>query len=89
MSDEANTQDQLYYLQCLSRGYVGNSPVFWRANGGYTTRVVEFRKFTLEEWQQIVRGSVGTHQWVAWPIHVINELAYLTIDSQDLPSVEQ
>lgn len=75
--------EELFYLQCRSMGHIGNAPLFWSSGGGYTTRVAEFRKFTKQECDSIIRGSRGSHDWVAWPVEEIDGLAYLTVDWQD------
>jgi hypothetical protein len=75
----------LYLLQNLHAGYVGNSPMFWRKGScGYTAWIDDAKRFTAEECDEIERGSQGSHKWQRWPADLIERLARRTVDMQDL-----
>lgn len=75
---------ELYYLQD-SRSYVGNCPMWWKKDGnGYTTRLDDAERFTLED-------AMGQHRArptdVPWPCHQIDALRRPTVDIQHMGSV--
>ncbi len=77
---------QLYYLQCVSKGYLGNSPMLWRKGGaGYTQWLDEAEQMTADEINLIVRGSRGSHKWKRWKVEVFDKIALRTVDMQDVP----
>jgi len=62
MSDE-----KVYLLQNESAGYVGNSPVFWRAGSyGYTHLVDDAERFTEVEASAIIHRTSGSHRLRRW-----------------------
>lgn len=73
-----------YFLQNLHAGYLGNSPVFWAAGGGYTQWIDDAAQFTAEECKEIIRGSRGSHKWKRWPVSYIERRAQRTVDMQRL-----
>ena len=74
----------VYLLQNLSAGYLGNSPVFWGANGGYTQWIDEAKRWTWKEAQLTIRGTRGSHKWRPWKLSEIERVAKRTVDMQDL-----
>lgn len=79
------SNDKKYLLQCVSNGFVGNSPVFWHeSNSGYTQWINEAKKFSKEEAEAIIRSTRGSHQWQMWDVDEIESVAKVTVDIQDL-----
>lgn len=62
-----------------TRSYVGNCPMWWKEGGGYTTRIDEAARFTIEQALAQCR-SRGTD--LAWLCSDIEPLARPTIDHQ-------
>lgn len=84
--------DKSYYLQNVTAGYVGNSPLFWAKKDGYTPWLEHARWFTKEDAEKIIHSTRGTHQWAMWSVEELNSIAKTTVDIQDmrkLPSQEQ
>jgi hypothetical protein len=76
---------ELYYLQNLSMGFLGNSPYFWAdGNCGYTTRLDNARMFTKQEARTIIETTRGSHRWKRWSTRFVDKRAYRTVDMQDL-----
>lgn len=81
MSEKA----KFYFLQNVSAGYVGNSPVFWEKSGsGYTQWIDEAKKFTADECKKIIHGTLGSHKWKRWPVSFIERRSQRTVDCQKL-----
>lgn len=78
-------KETLYYLQNLSAGFVGNSPIFWKLGGnGYTQWIDEAEQFTTEQADAIIRGTRGSHRWKKWRVSLIQRRAKRTVDMQDI-----
>lgn len=78
----------LYLLQNMHGGYLGNSPVFWSESGGYTQWIDEAKRWTKEEAESQIQSTRGTHLWKMWPIEWIQSAARRTVDIQDLRKIE-
>ena len=74
----------MYYIQNLNAGFLGNSPVFWSKNGGYSQWLDEAQTFTEAEANTVVRTTSGTHRWKLWPVDEIDSIAKRTVDIQDM-----
>lgn len=67
-----------YYLQD-SRSFLGNSLVFWRKGGGYSSHIDEAEIFTSEEaWNQNQSRSTD----IPWPKEYIDKRLSMCVDSQ-------
>jgi len=76
--------DTRYYLQNVTAGYVGNSPLFWASdNNGYTQWLDEAAKMTSEEALEIIRTTTS-HHLIAWPVDQVDARAQRTVDVQKL-----
>jgi hypothetical protein len=75
---------KFYLLQNIGAGYVGNSPVFWATDGGYTQWIDNAKRWTREDAQLQIRSTKGSHNWKAWRLSVIEKYAQRTVDIQDL-----
>ena len=74
-----------FLLINYTAGFIGNSPMFWEKGGsGYTPRVDEAERFTLQDAESLIKGVRSTHRMVAVPLEVIERLANCVIDIQDL-----
>lgn len=81
---------ELYLLQNVSAGYVGNSPMFWQKDGsGYTPWIDDAKVWTKEEAKRQIRSTRGTHQWQMWSVSEIESIARRTVDIQDLRQVSE
>ena len=70
-----------YYIQQKSRGYVGNSMLWWRHNNcGYVCDIREAKVWTEEEAKHHVEMAAG--DLVAWPKPYIDERIKHHIDMQ-------
>ena len=77
--------EEIYLLQCLNIGYVGNSPMFWREGGsGYTPWIDEAERWTRQEAESLIRSTSGTHDWEMWSLAEVEAIAKRTVDIQDL-----
>ena len=85
-TQEKAIQVELYLLQNVSAGYVGNSPMFWCEGGGYTQWVSDAKLWTNDEADQQIRSTKGSHSWKKWPLATINKHSRPTVDMQDLRS---
>lgn len=71
-----------YYIQDTSRGYVGNSMVWWRrGHHGYTCDIREAHVF---EWAELPKYLGDADDLVAYPVEHINPLAQHHVDMQDI-----
>ena len=74
---------EMFYLQNLQAGYMGNSPMFWAKGGnGYTQWLDNCELFTEVEVNRHVASD--TKKWRAWPAAKVDSLARRTVDIQDL-----
>lgn len=81
-SMEAVSED-LYYLQNVSAGYVGNNPLWWAESGkGYTSYIDNAQKFTQADAFKMLNEDAK--KWKAWPVDVVNQATYRTVESQQL-----
>lgn len=81
---------KLFYLQCVTRGYVGNSPVFWRkGGGGYTPNIDDAEQFTAERVREIKRSTHGSHVWRRWPVKATDAIAHRVVDMEDYEQVKR
>lgn len=78
---ERQPDDDLYFLQD-KRSFVGNCAVWWAQDGkGYTTQIALAHRYTKDQ----AFKQHGIRQTdVPWPCAVIEPLAKLTIDVQDM-----
>ena len=76
---------EFFLLQNCSLGYCGNSPLWWSIKGGYTDRIDDARMFSERHADGEVRASKSSHNFKKWPVSLIKSIAYLVVDSQDLP----
>lgn len=79
----SKTKTDFYLMQKVNAGYIGNSPMFWAKNGGYTQWLDEAKLFCLQEAEATIRSTSGTHQWVLWPTGDICKHKRVTLDIQD------
>jgi hypothetical protein len=80
---------QLYLLQNLHSGYMGNYPFFWRQGGsGYTTHVDEAEQFDAARVREIINGSRGTHKWKRWKLQDVMKAAVRVADMQTLRELD-
>ena len=72
---------ELYYIQ-ETRSFVGNSPMWWGANGsGYTTRLDEAGRYTLEDAKKLHKNRDTD---LPWPCSEIDGLARPVVDMQHM-----
>jgi hypothetical protein len=74
---------QLYYIQNRSKGFLGNSIIWWGKNSrGYTADLNEAGKYTEEEAKKICTGHLVEN--VAYPCEYIdsNEGVQRHVDMQ-------
>lgn len=77
------TYRRKYFVQD-TRGYVGNSVVWWRPNGrGYTVDIRDAGIYDDDE----VRGMRDTD--VAWPVEDVLRLVQHHVDVQDLRGLKK
>jgi hypothetical protein len=75
----------LYLLQNLSAGYVGNSPLFWaKGDSGYTQWLDDAKQFTFAECRDIIRSTSGSHKWKPWKLSTIEKHSRRSVDIQHL-----
>ncbi len=71
-----------YFIQRTGH-YWGNSVVWWRPKrAGYTCYLNDAGRYSEEDAQRIIRHSPEEKMW---PCHVIESLAKLTVDAEDMP----
>lgn len=64
MKQESTPSDNLYYIQNISRGYVGNSVMWWKHdNCGYVCDIRKARVWTREEAEQHCKMSSDLIMW--------------------------
>lgn len=68
---------KLFYIQ--NRGCCGNSMLWWRKGGGYTTHVNEAETFTEEDVRKCSNRSID----VIWPKDYIDGVTSHHVDIQD------
>lgn len=74
--------EQLYYIQNVERGFVGNSVQWWRWNGsGYTCDVRAAKKFTEAEALDLVKDR---HKYAMHRCEYIDSIVQHHVDMQDL-----
>lgn len=72
---------QKYYLHDTTRGYVGNSMVWWRkGHHGYTCNIDEAHEFDASELPQYLQAG----DLVAYPVEHIRGIAEPHVDMQKL-----
>lgn len=75
--------EQMYYIQNVSQGYVGNSLLWWKHdNCGYVCDVQEAKEFTKAEIDKMDTIKDGTNR--AWPVEYIDNRIQHHIDMQDV-----
>lgn len=67
------TDEDLYFLQNVTAGYVGDYVVFWNDKGGYTTDIDSAKKFTSKDADDIIRATRGSHSWTKWPVKLVED----------------
>lgn len=78
-------KQELYYLQNVGAGYIGNSPIFWAKDGhGYTQWLDDAEKMTAEEAKKIIASTRGSHKWKRWPVSKIDAISQRTVDIQKM-----
>lgn len=66
-----------------SKGYVGNSLIFWTTGkAGYTTDISNAHLFTYEEALSIQTGCHGDHQMI--PLSHVEKIATLQVNAEHL-----
>ena len=81
---EENPKESKVYIQNVGSGYLGNSPMWWSANGGYTQWIEEAEQFSIKDANNIIRSTSGTHNWKLWDVDKINSIIKKTVDIQDM-----
>lgn len=81
---EENSKESKVYIQNVGSGYLGNSPMWWSANGGYTQWIEEAEQFSVKDANDIIRSTSGTHNWKLWDVDKINSIIKKTVDIQDM-----
>lgn len=75
------TSDAMYYVQDKSRGYLGNSPVWWALNDqGYTAYILGAKRFTYDAALVTVNHA---DDLAMYPCDEIDKRLHLIFDSQD------
>ncbi len=81
-------QNKVYYLQNVTAGYIGNSPLFWEKTGsGYTPNLDIAKLFSKKEAEEIIQTTSSSHKFVMWHRDECLEASYRTVDSQLLKKV--
>tara|TARA_R110000803_G_scaffold206451_2_gene273705 strand:+ start:127 stop:396 length:270 start_codon:yes stop_codon:yes gene_type:complete len=75
-----------YVMRAQSEGYHGNDLVFWRAGGGYTSKLNQAERFTKELAAKMHQGRDSD---IPMLYDVLNEVAHKTVDMQLLPMCEE
>ncbi len=76
-----------YYIQ-NTKGYCGNSVIWWREGGhGYTSDLAKAWKVTKEKADEICAGRRPTED-IAWAADEIDRMAQRHMDMQELPAKE-
>lgn len=79
-------RQELFYVQD-TRSYVGNCPTWFRDRGcGYTTRLDEAARFTLDQAASMHRSRKTN---LPWPCEVVDERQRPTVDIQHLGDTSQ
>ncbi len=77
-----HTREELYYLHDKTRGYVGNSMVWWKFdNCGYVCDVRQARVWTKEEAQEYCERAGDLEMW---PKQYIDEHVQFHVDMQSV-----
>lgn len=75
-------KNQLYYVQNVSQGMVGNSILWWKeGNCGYVCDVRLAKKFTQAEIDKLSSIKEGVKR--AWPVEYIDMRIQHHVDFQD------
>lgn len=62
---------QMYYIQNMKAGFLGNAPIFWALNSnGYTSDLNKCHQYTEEEAKKICLGNPEKNR--AWPVEYID-----------------
>ena len=75
-----------YVIRAKSENYQGNDLVFWRAGGGYTSKLNQADRFTKAAALKVHQGRASDMPML---FDVLNERASKTVDMQDLPTYEE
>lgn len=79
MDEENNSQ--LYYIQDKSRGYVGNSMVWWKYNNcGYVCDIKQAKVWSKEEAEERCQQASDLKMWAK---EYIDERIQHHVDMQD------
>lgn len=72
---------ELYYIQDVRAGHVGNSCLWWNKNGmGYGCDIRNAEKFSKEEAEKLAKS----YKFVAWPCSYIDSKIAHHVDFQYL-----
>ena len=73
---------ELYYIQRIPSGYLGNSPNWWAKDGrGYTAYILGAERFTQEAAFKLVKED--PEKWKAFACDDVDERLHLIYDMQD------
>jgi hypothetical protein len=76
-------ESKCFYLQNPKAGYLGNSPMFWGTNGGYTAKLDAAKRFTEAEADQTIR-ECRSHGFIKWSCDEVDAVSHRTVGMQDL-----
>lgn len=75
----------MYFLQNVGAGFVGNSPYWWqKENSGYVPNIEDAKQFTNEEANDIIRSTKGSHNFKKWKVKDVMKSTILVVDIQKL-----
>lgn len=80
MTNQVN-QDELYYIQRVPSGYLGNSPVWWAIGGnGYTSYIQNAERFSLAGALSLVKDG---RKYAMFKCNEVDARLHLVFDMQD------
>lgn len=75
--------NEQYYLQNKSAGYLGNAPIWWnKGNRGYSAYIMSAKKWNKEAAEKMVKDD--PKKWAMHKCSDVNKLLRLVVDHQDL-----
>lgn len=80
--------EKKYYLRNKERGFLGNSPIWWKKGGwGYSAYIENAEIWDEEKALQMVKDNPD--KWEAVPCGFVNERLHTVFDWQDFEHLEQ
>ena len=77
--------EQLYYIQNVDRGFVGNCPLWWRqGDHGYTCDLSEAGKYDEKQMQHRTHGNTDR----AFTVEYIDKISRPMVDMQMMDAAE-